>query len=367
MTHTIRNSVIASTLLLTSITAAENHDHDHELPEVLVLSEAQQRMLELEVSALRPDPDFRYTLTVPAEITNNHYRTWVVPAPVDSRVLARSIILGQHLEQGDAVATLFSPDIAKLQSELQATADEWRRVRELGRQAVGNQRYLDVQSRYRSLYASARGYGLDENELTAIEAGEFETGIYTLRAPGDGLVLVDSFQKGQWLTAGSELVTLVDESELWAEASLPPLPGFSVAEGTQARVTLADTTIVGEVYQAGHRLDPVTRTMQLRVTVPNHDHLLHPGMFADVSLDLPGPTNALTLPTEALVRESGGAWQVFVQVAPGRYRPVTVDITATAGDRHVVEGLPAGTPVVTRGAFFLAAELAKSTFDSHAH
>jgi RND family efflux transporter MFP subunit len=324
-------------------------------------------MLNLLVITLQPQTNATQTLTVPAEITSNQYRTWVVPVRIDSQVKSRSATLGQHMKKGEPIATLFSPAMAQLQSDLQVAADAWRRVNNLGRRTVGNQRYLDAQGQYQSLRARAKGYGLDDDAIAAIEAGKSEKGVYTLTAPDDGLVLEDAFQQGQWLTAGSALVTLVDESELWAEAALPPTPGLQIATGTPARVIVGDTTVDGQVIQSGHRLNPVTRTLAVRVAIPNAGHLLHPGMFADVALSLAAPENALTVPEEALTRSPDGDWQLFVEEAPGHYQPVEIQLNGQLENRRIVTGIEPGTRVVTRGAFFLASEMAKSGFDIHNH
>ena len=351
----------------------DSHDHGgasedaHEEEAGLALTAEQRNMLNLQVITLQPEENATRTLTVPAEITSNQYRTWVVPVRIDSQVQSRSATLGQHLEKGEPIATLFSPAMAQLQSDLQVAADAWRRVNNLGRRTVGNQRYLDAQGQYQSLRARARGYGLDDDAIAAIEAGKSEKGIYTLTAPDDGLVLEDAFQQGQWLTAGSSLVTLVDESELWAEAALPPSPGLQIATGTPARVIVGDNTVDGQVIQSGHRLNPVTRTLSVRVAIPNAGHLLHPGMFADVTLSLAAPENALTVPEEALTRGPDGDWQLFVEEEPGHYKPVEIQLNGQLENRRIVTGIEPGTRVVTRGAFFLASEMAKSGFDIHNH
>ena len=351
----------------------DGHDHDgvsegvHEEETVLELTTEQQNMLNLQVITVEPEPNATRTMTVPAEITSNQYRTWVVPVRIDSQVQSRSVTLGQHMEKGDPIATLFSPTMAQLQSDLQVAADAWRRVNNLGRRTVGNQRYLDARGDYQALRARAKGYGLDNEAIAAIEAGKNEKGVYTLTAPDDGLVLEDAFQQGQWLTAGSALVTLVDESELWAEAALPPSPGLQIATGTPARVIVGDTSVEGRVIQSGHRLNPVTRTLSVRVAIPNAGHLLHPGMFADVELSLVAPENALTVPEEALTRGRDGDWQLFVEEEPGHYKPVEIELNGQLENRRIVTGIESGTRVVTRGAFFLASEMAKSGFEVHNH
>ena len=351
----------------------DNHGHGdaaedaHKGEAGLELTVDQQAMLNLQVITLQPQTNATQTLTVPAEIISNQYRTWVVPVRIDSQVQSRSATLGQHLKKGEPIATLFSPAMAQLQSDLQVAADAWRRVNNLGRRTVGNQRYLDAQGQYQSLRARAKGYGLDDNAIAAIEAGKSEKGVYTLTAPDDGLVLEDAFQQGQWLTAGSALVTLVDESELWAEAALPPTPGLQIATGTPARVIVGDTTVDGQVIQSGHRLNPVTRTLAVRVAIPNAGHLLHPGMFADVALSLAAPENALTVPEEALTRSPDGDWQLFVEEEPGHYKPMEIELNGQLENRRIVTGIEPGTRVVTQGAFFLASEMAKSGFDVHNH
>nr|WP_281502136.1 efflux RND transporter periplasmic adaptor subunit [Alcanivorax sp. S6407] len=342
-------------------------EHGEEEAAGVTLTPDQKTMLNLQVIKLQPQKSATQSLTVPAEITSNQYRTWVVPVRIDSQVQSRSASLGQHMKKGEPIATLFSPAMAELQSDLQVAADAWRRVNNLGRRTVGNQRYLDAQSQYQSLRARARGYGLDEAAIGAIESGKSEKGIYTLTAPDDGLVLEDAFQQGQWLTAGSELVTLVDESELWAEAALPPSPGLHIPTGTAARLLIGDAVVEGEVIQSGHRLNTVTRTLSVRVAIPNAGHLLHPGMFADVVLSLSAPQNALTVPEEALTRGPDGDWQLFVEEEPGHYQPVEIELSGQLGEQRIVTGIEAGKRVVTRGAFFLASEMAKSGFEVHNH
>lgn len=343
------------------------HDDAHSEDDVVALSEAQQRTLGLTTIELQRQPQRVRHLTVPAELVNNEYRTWSVPVRIDSLVRERRVTLGQHVKKGDPIALLFSPAMAELHSSLRIAADAWQRVAALGRRTVGNERYLSARGRYQALRAQALGYGLSEADVKAVIAGDGEPGRYILRAPDDGLVLSDHFQQGEWLVAGRSLVTLVDESLLWAEAALPPRPGLSVPEGTPARIAVGDRAVDGAVIQAGHRLDPVTRTLRVRVAVPNQQHLFHPGMFASVTLSLPLADDWLAVPESALTRGPDGDWQLFTELAPGHYRPREVEVGPQLEGERLIRGLPEGTRVVANGAFFLASEMAKSGFDVHAH
>ncbi|MEA2094447.1 MAG: efflux RND transporter periplasmic adaptor subunit, partial [Pseudomonadota bacterium] len=62
-----------------------------------------------------------------------------------------------------------------------------------------------------------------------------------------------------------------------------------------------------------------------------------------------------------------GDWQVFVEHDPGEFEPREVEVIRTTAELTVIGGLEPGTRVVTRGAFFLQSELAKSGFEIHNH
>ena len=75
----------------------------------------------------------------------------------------------------------------------------------------------------------------------------------------------------------------------------------------------------------------------------------------------------LVVPESALMQDDEQNWTVFVEVESGHYQQTVVNRGVSRGDRVAISGLDEGTRVVTSGAFFLAAELAKSGFDIHNH
>jgi hypothetical protein len=72
------------------------------------------------------------------------------------------------------------------------------------------------------------------------------------------------------------------------------------------------------------------------------------------------------VPEEALMRGSDGDWMVFVE-ENGEFKGVEVELGRQLGKSREIHGLPAGTKVVTKGAFYVAAEIAKGSFDAHNH
>jgi cobalt-zinc-cadmium efflux system membrane fusion protein len=118
---------------------------------------------------------------------------------------------------------------------------------------------------------------------------------------------------------------------------------------------------LGKIGKLGEELDPTTRTVRVRVEVPNSDGRLKPEMYASVEIDLGGSAPALFLAQEA-AQEVSGQTVVFVRRAPERFEARAVQLGHTVGGaQEVLSGLKAGEAVVTRGSFALKSVLLKAT------
>ena len=109
-------------------------------------------------------------------------------------------------------------------------------------------------------------------------------------------------------------------------------------------------------------VDETSRTVKVRVEVPNTGLLLKPNMFVQGEVaGVPGTREVLTVPADAL-QTINGEPVVFVQVAPDRFAVRPVETGDRAGDRRVIaKGLDGSERVVIAGAFTLKAELLKSS------
>ena len=116
-----------------------------------------------------------------------------------------------------------------------------------------------------------------------------------------------------------------------------------------------------------HALDENTRTLGVRIEIPNPDDRLHPGLFVEARIEGSSSERALAVPDEAVLRSPDGDWQVFVEHEPGEFEPREVEVVRTTDGFTVISGVEAGMRVVTQGAFLLQSELAKSGFDIHNH
>lgn len=108
------------------------------------LSAEQVKMASIEVTELRPRP-LDYQIHAPGEIKSNGYSSYRVSARIPSIVLRRHVALGETVVMDQKLVTLFSDEVAEAQAAYRVAASEWQRVKALGRQAVGDKRYVGAQ------------------------------------------------------------------------------------------------------------------------------------------------------------------------------------------------------------------------------
>lgn len=314
-----------------------------------------------------------YDIYAPAELKANDYKSYLVSPRIDSIVLKRHVALGDHVEQGQALVTLFSESVAQAQASYRVASAEWQRVQKLGRKAVGAKRYVEAQTDFEANFARLSAFGLSHDAINSLTKSAITSlGQYTLKAQTNGAVLSDNFRQGQPVKSGDTLIELADENTLWVEARLAPTMQLDIPVGSTAQVVVGDNRYGAKVTQKAHTIDPITRTRIVRLLVENDDHKLHPGLFADVYFSFAIEQQVFAVPEEALMRGGDGDWQVFVE-ENGEYKGVEIELgrsfshASTAEKMREISGIAAGTKVVIQGAFYVAAEIAKNGFDAHGH
>jgi cobalt-zinc-cadmium efflux system membrane fusion protein len=333
------------------------------------LTPAQQEMAGVVVEALQPR-DIVNELRAPGEIQLNAYATTRVAPRIAAQVIERQARLGDNIEKGQVLVTLSSVEMAQAQGDLLVAEREWRRVSKLGRDVVSEQRYTEARIKREQARALVRAYGMTEDEIKQLVASgkaELADGRFQLLSTQNGTVIRDDFIVGELVEPGRVLFEISDESVLWVEARLTPDEAARIQVNARATVVVDSRQIEGRVTQVHHALDENTRTLGVRIEVPNPDDRLHPGLFVEARIEGGSSERMLAVPNDAVMRNPDGDWQVFVEHEPGEFEPREVEVVRTTAGLTVIEGLEPGIQVVTRGAFFLQSELAKSGFDIHDH
>jgi len=248
---------------------------------------------------------------------------------------------GQKVKKGDPLLSIYSPQFLTTQQEyLNARRAKQAALAELSR------RRLEL-------------WDVPADEIKELDnTGKAQTHL-TLRSPLGGTVLTKNAFAGQYVTAEKELYVLADLSTVWVQAKIYEYELPHVEKGQPATVTLPalpDQKLTGKVVFLQPTVDEKTRTVQVRVELPNQEGLLRPGMFAHVVIEHT-MGRGLLVPTSAVIR-TGDQDIVYRVKAPGQFVPVEVRISPVQfGDRfQVLEGLKAGDQVVTSANFLIDSE-----------
>jgi membrane fusion protein, multidrug efflux system len=259
---------------------------------------------------------------------------------------------GDDVKQGALLLKLRSDDdAAKLQS-LQATAELSqitynRDLKQFKIQAV-SQATLDTDS------ANLKNAKAQVAEQQAVLDKKF------LRAPFAGHLGIRAVDLGQYLAAGTTIVTLQALDPIFLDFFVPQqaVDQIRIGQAVAAKVdAFEDRTFSGEISAINPKIDASTRNIQIRATLRNLDHQLLPGMYATVDIATGAPHNYITLPQTAITYNPYGdlVYVVDKKADPAGKpqlfaRQTFVTTGARRGDQvAVLKGVNEGDMIVTTG------------------
>jgi Cu(I)/Ag(I) efflux system membrane fusion protein len=179
-------------------------------------------------------------------------------------------------------------------------------------------------------------------------------------SPATGDVIEKKIIKGQRVMAGDELYRIADHSRVWIIADVAESDIGAIKVGTAAKVTLrADLAepIEGQVTFIYPELKPETRTVPVRIELPNPEGRLKTSMYADVTIQASSEGGAVTAVPDDAVIDSGTRQIVLVAKGDGRFEPRAVKLGRRGGGYvEIMDGLKPDDEVVTSANFLIDAE-----------
>jgi cobalt-zinc-cadmium efflux system membrane fusion protein len=217
--------------------------------------------------------------------------------------------------------------------------------------------------RTRAHLTEVLGIPAEESEVPRGPDGD-DNDLIPIKAPADAVVLARNVTLGTVVNPANDLFVLADLSTLWAIAEVNEEFLGKLRTGMPVQIFVQaypNQAFPGRIGKLGEALDPGTRTIKVRIDLPNPQGRLKPEMYADAEIQVGRGGSALMLPTEA-IQDLRGQSVVFVQVAPDRFevRPVR---TGRAVDQslEILSGLQVGDQVAVRSAFILKSEFLKES------
>ena len=363
-------------------------------PGIVVMSEGAQKQagVVVEQVELRLIPEM---VEAPGQLVFDEDHTWHIGAIVSGRVVEVKAGVGDRVQAGQVLARLFSEGVHEARAAYRKALAQLERARS---QATYAREVRDRTRRLLALKAASRQQMESaETSLTAAEASLSDATAEVQKArahlteffglpvdhnahgaagaiPADDLVPVCSpaagvvvrrmVTPGAVVSPGQEVFTVSDPSTLWMIANVneSDLSEVRIGQKVQIRVrAYPDRAFDGRVTMLGEELDPTTRTLRVRVLVPNPEGALKAEMYASAEIERRSTHPALFVP-ESAEQEINGQPVVFVRTGLDHFQPRPIRIASKINRMmEVSEGLKAGDWVVTRGTFILKTELFRSS------
>jgi membrane fusion protein (multidrug efflux system) len=175
-------------------------------------------------------------------------------------------------------------------------------------------------------------------------------------APFDGIIGLTDIDRGDRVTTDTRIATLDDRAEILVEFELPEEYAGRIKIDDPVTVrpwTAPDLRLTGKVSQLGSRIDPITRTLRVKASIPNEDDLIRPGTSFETELAFTGKPYPTVREVAVLWSRDGAylwrvankdgktetAEKVFVKIVRRDRGRILVDGPLNADDLIVVEGV----------------------------
>lgn len=282
----------------------------------------------------------------------------VIKPEIGGRITAIYFRSGDEVK-ANAPLVQINPDIIKeqlaaAQAKVIFSKANLSRVQTLFKMQVGSLKHISSQS---DLDTALSNYQADVAAVNQYQAMLNQT---LVRSPFEGKLGLRLVNLGDFVTAGEALTNIQDLDPLRVDFSIPETYLSQLSIGDIILIssrTYPNEHFEGKVYALDSSIDPNTRTLGVRASVPNKDGKLLPGGFVEVKLLTGKPRQVVVVPEIALGSEAEGS---FVYKINGN---MAIKTKVTAGEHKdnqviILQGLKPGDQVVAAGQFKILTEQA---------
>lgn len=354
--------------------SAAKQDRSIERPELLHLTPEELARMRLELVSVKQGQLLSHR-QFPATVQANQNELAEVTSLIRGRVANVYVDVGQGVKKGTLLAMIHSVDLGlaegdylKAKARLEEAERSHVRAKELyDGKAVSLAELQRREAAMKTAQAEIREaknrlelIGVPGEEIERLDQEQTIKADVPLRAPFDGRIIMRNLTRGEVVETDQKLFTVANLTDVWVIGNVPEKDLQFIRKDQKVNVVLAaypHAIVTGTITYIGDVLDPATRTMRIRVTVPNPDRLLKPEMFAIVSVHEASNEDTLSVPLSA-VHDGPVGKIVFVQREAGTFEVRTVKLGNEEGDVvRVLEGVQRGEHIVTKGSFALKSEM----------
>lgn len=286
------------------------------------------------------------TLTLAANVVLNDRDVAIIQSRSNGyvqRVYQRAV--GDVIPRGAPIAELLLPEWVGAETEYLAM----RRSGDKDLTAAAKQRLVLL--------------GMPEVMVQRLEQTGQAQSEFIVNSPISGVIQNLQIRTGMTVSTGQTLAQVNGLDTVWLEASVPEAQAALVHQGQPISAQLSaypSEQLQGSVIAVLPEVAADSRTVKVRMVLPNLKHRIMPGMYAQAMLNVGAPTPVMLVPSEAVIR-TGQRTVVIVAKMNGDFQAVDVQLGSEAnGESAVLQGLRVGQKVVASGQFLIDSEASLS-------
>ncbi|HVY94227.1 MAG TPA: efflux RND transporter periplasmic adaptor subunit [Bryobacteraceae bacterium] len=320
------------------------------------------------IETVKPETMHR-VLAATGKVQFNDDHVIRVLAPMPGQIANFHLRVGDRVEKDQVVFSIKSREVASLVTDyLDSQRDQdlaektWNMTKDLYDHEAASRISLQqaetdlakAKAHVARAAEALRVIGIDQKD---VDAGRGMQALIPVHAAAGGIVIERTVTEGQFVQGdGTALLTIADPATVWVLADIFENDLHLIHPGQHAQITAVaypNRQFSATVEWIGEKIDTDSRTMKVRLLVPNPDQLLKPEMFITAGFDLGGTASGLTIPAQAMIVE-GTQGYAFLQTADRTFAKIPITATPDGPGRlRVTAGLKAGDRVVTDGALLV--------------
>jgi len=261
---------------------------------------------------------------------------------------------GQVVRKGQPLFTLYSPELVSTQDEYLLALRTQQKLKDSPLPEVHQQAEELVQASRERLHL----WTVSDQQLTELARRGKANTYLTISSPNTGYVIDKKVFKGMFVEPQMQLYTIADLSTVWVNAEIYEYEVPFIKVGQTGKVTFTaypGHAFYGRVSYIYPYLNPESRTVKVRLELPNPEMQLKPEMYGDVEIHI-NRGYQVSIPDQAVL-DSGTRKIVFLVRGEGLFEPREVKVGSKIGALYEVqEGLDVGDRIVTSGNFLIDSE-----------
>ena len=269
---------------------------------------------------------------------------------VSGRVTAISFTEGRHVTKGDLLLKINDTELQSQRKKLLSQLD-------LSEKTANRQKQLLAANGI-----SQQEYDITLNQLTGIKSDieliNEQIRKTEVRSPFSGFIGLRSVDEGAYITPATVISRIQDIDEVKIDFSIPEKYIHQIKTGDEIDFSVQGTkeTFKARISAIEPRIDEKTRSVMIRAKSPNKSGVIFPGAFADVHLKLKEITNAIEIPSSAIIAEARGQKVFVCKAGKAEARKIKIGIRNELLV-EVTEGLLPGDTVILTGIMMLKPDM----------